>query len=72
MSKLQQVIEIISEIMEVDSTDITLATELDETVWDSLAVVTFISEVDSKFDQILSPSDVGAVKKVSDLVNLVK
>ncbi|MCY9822064.1 acyl carrier protein [Aeromonas media] len=72
MSKVPQVLDIIAEILEVDASELTLDSLLDETVWDSLAVVTFISEIDSTFDQIISPAKVGAVKTVADLVELVK
>lgn len=72
MNKEQKVLEIISEILEVDASTLTLDSPLDETVWDSLAVITFISEIDSTFDQIISPKKVGTVKTVADLVELVK
>lgn len=72
MNKEQQVLEIIAEILEVDASELTLDSPLDETVWDSLAVVTFISEIDSIFDQIISPKKAGTVKTVADLLELVK
>ncbi|WP_299807108.1 acyl carrier protein [uncultured Shewanella sp.] len=72
MNKQEQVLEIIAEILELETEEVTLQTELDDENWDSLAVVTFISEIDSNFDQIVSPSEVTDVKNVSDLINLVK
>ena len=72
MSNVQKIIEIIADIIETDAAELTIQTELDETVWDSLAVVTFISEIDSNFDQIISPAELSSVKTVADLVNLVK
>ena len=72
MKKFDQVMEIIADILEVDIAELSLETALDDGRWDSLAVITFISEVDSSFDIILSPSEVGAVKVVADLVGLVK
>ncbi|SUC37287.1 Phosphopantetheine attachment site [Providencia rustigianii] len=70
MSKEEQVLNIIAEILEVET--VTLNTELNEENWDSLAVVTFISEIDSNFDQILSPTSVNKANTVLDLLNLVK
>ncbi|MCU8088324.1 MULTISPECIES: acyl carrier protein [Shewanella] len=72
MSNVQKIIEIIADILETDAAELTIETELDETVWDSLAVVTFISEIDSNFDQIISPAELSSVKTVADLISLVK
>ncbi|HBF45942.1 MAG TPA: acyl carrier protein [Shewanella frigidimarina] len=72
MSKQSQILEIVAEILEIEVDKIELDTVLDEDSWDSLAVVTFIAEIDTNFDQVVSPSDVGSAKKVLDLVNLVK
>jgi len=69
MNKEKQLLEIIAEILEVDSVDV--KHELDESTWDSLAIVTFISEIDSTFDLILEPAAVGEAKTVLDLIQLV-
>jgi acyl carrier protein len=69
MSKENQLLEIIAEILEEDSVQLT--TDLEEGNWDSLAIVSFISEVDSEFDIILAPAKVAEAKLVSDLVNMV-
>jgi acyl carrier protein len=71
MSKVNQILEIIAEILEVEVEEITLENELDEDSWDSLAVVTFISEIDSNFDQVIAPTAVNEVKTVADLIALV-
>lgn len=71
MSKANQILEIIAEILEVEVEEITLENELDEDSWDSLAVVTFISEIDSNFDQVIAPTAVNEVKTVADLIALV-
>ncbi|MFA0284330.1 acyl carrier protein [Vibrio sp. 10N.222.55.F12] len=70
MSNVNQLLEIVAEILEVD--DISLETELNEDNWDSLAVVTFISEADNEFDKVVSPSEVNKVTKVADLLELIK
>jgi acyl carrier protein len=71
MSKQSQILEIVAEVLELEFDEVNLNTELNEDNWDSLAVVSFIAEIDSNFDQILVPADVRDVKKVSDLVVLV-
>lgn len=70
MSDLQKLLDIVSEIIEMD--DVTLDTELNEGNWDSLAVITFISEADNEFDKVVSPSQLTKVTKVSDLLELIK
>jgi acyl carrier protein len=71
MSKTNQILEIIAEILEVEVEEIMLENELDEDNWDSLAVVTFISEIDSNFDQVIAPTAVNEVKTVAELIALV-
>lgn len=70
MSKENQLLNIIAEILEIDA--VVPETELNEENWDSLAVVTFISEIDSNFDQVLSPASVNKATTVEDLLKLVK
>ncbi|MBQ0269545.1 MULTISPECIES: acyl carrier protein [Providencia] len=70
MSKENQLLNIIAEILEIDA--VSPETELNEENWDSLAVVTFISEVDSNFEQVLSPTSVNKASTVQDLLKLVK
>ncbi|CAH6799842.1 Carrier domain-containing protein [Vibrio chagasii] len=70
MSNVNQLLEIVAEILEVD--DVSLETPLNEDNWDSLAVVTFISEADNEFDKVVSPSEVNKVTKVADLLELIK
>lgn len=66
----QIVLGIISDIMEVDSVELDL--ELDEGNWDSLAVISFIAEVDSKLGQLLDAKSVNESKTVAELISLVK
>jgi acyl carrier protein len=69
MNKEAKLLEIVAEVLEVDN--VTLETELNEDNWDSLAIVTFISEADTSFDLILSPESVGEVKNVAELAALI-
>jgi len=71
MSKENKLIEIVAEILECEVEEVSLETELDEAVWDSLAIVSFMAEADSEFGKTLSPTEVGAVKSVKDLLDLI-
>jgi acyl carrier protein len=71
MSKENQLLEIVAEILELEIDEVTLETELDEANWDSLAVVSFIAEADSEFGKILSPKDVSSVESVKGLLELI-
>jgi acyl carrier protein len=71
MSKKNKLIEIVAEILECEVEEVSLETELDEAVWDSLAIVSFMAEADSEFGKTLSPTEVGAVKSVKDLLDLI-
>lgn len=62
----EQLLEVVKEVVEQD--DITLDTELNEEIWDSLAVVSFISIVNDKYDLILSPEKVISAGVVKDLL----
>lgn len=66
----QIVSNIIAEIMEVDSVELSL--ELHEGNWDSLAVISFIAEVDSKLGKLLDAKSVLESKTVAELVSLVE
>jgi acyl carrier protein len=71
MSKENQLLEIVAEILEVETDEISLETKLDEENWDSLAVVSFIAEADSEFNTILSPKSVSSAKSVKELFELL-
>jgi acyl carrier protein len=64
-------LEIIADILEVEVSEVSLTTELSQAQWDSLAVVTFISEIDSEFDVVVAPQKVAEVSKVQELFDLI-
>ncbi|WP_413732622.1 MULTISPECIES: acyl carrier protein [unclassified Shewanella] len=66
----QKVLDIIADIIEVE--DISTATVLNEELWDSLAVISFLSEINNNFDLVLEPETVSSVKSVQELLDLVK
>ena len=72
MSKETKLIEIVAEILECELEEVSLETELNEDIWDSLSVVSFMAEADSEFGKTLSPTEVVAVKSVRDLLDLIQ
>ncbi|MCK7630244.1 acyl carrier protein [Shewanella putrefaciens] len=62
----EQLVELVKEVVELD--DITLETELDDELWDSLAVVTFISLVNERFDIVVPAEKVITASVVKDLL----
>jgi acyl carrier protein len=68
MSSLQ-VLEIVAEIMEVDSVAQNL--ELNEYNWDSLSIISFIAEVHGRMGQLIDAKSVNEAKTVADLIAIV-
>ena len=64
-----KVLEIVCDVTELE--DLTLDSSLDIEEWDSLAIVSFLSEVDNNFEQVLSPTDVNNAKVIADLAALI-
>jgi len=64
-----KVLEIVCDVTELE--DLSLDSSLDIEEWDSLAIVSFLSEVDNNFEQVLSPTDVNNAKIVADLAALI-
>lgn len=71
MSKESQLLDIVAEILELEVNEISFETKLDDSNWDSLAVVSFIAEVDSEFGKILSPKDVSSAENIKSLLDLI-
>ena len=67
-----KIVEIVADILELELGEVALETELNGDNWDSLAVVTFISEVDTEFGKVVSPKDVTAASSVKELLDLIK
>ena len=72
MSKEAKLLEIVAEILECELEEVSLETELNEDIWDSLSVVSFMAEADSEFDKTLSPTEVVGVKSVKELLDLIQ
>ena len=71
MSKETILLNVLAEILEVEENEIELTSNLEDYAWDSLAIVTFISEADSNFDVVLNAELVGKAKSPQDLLTLV-
>ena len=65
-------IEFVEEILEVGANTIAISDKLGEIEWDSLANITFIAEVDSKFGVSLDAERLGKSETVSELYELLK
>lgn len=61
----------LAEILEVEIEDVTPALELEESVWDSLAVVSTIALIDEVFDRTVSADSLIECKTVGDIEKLL-
>lgn len=60
------------EVFDVDVTDVTPETVLDESdFWDSMSKLSLISVIDSNFKKTLKGEDIKNLKTVQDILNLM-
>jgi acyl carrier protein len=65
-------IALFEEITESEDSSYAMETVLvDQAVWDSLAILMFISAVDDRFDLVLDPDRIGKCTTLGDLRQLV-
>lgn len=64
-------IEFVEETLEVDSGTVSLTDVLDDIEWDSLANISFIAEVDTRFGVSLDSERLAKSETVSDLFGLL-
>ncbi len=69
MSVSDKVIEIVKDIIEMD--DVTVNTVLTEDLWDSFAVISFLSSVQTEFNTVVEADRVSNVETVQDLIELI-
>ena len=69
--KKQEFYSLLEELFELDEGIIKGDEKLEDLPFDSLAVVSLISTVDSKLDIVLMPADLGKASSVSDLLAMV-
>ena len=65
-----EIIEMLESIIEEDG--LTDAFILDEDIWDSLNVISFIAAINSKYRIVLDAEKTSKVTTISDLIILVK
>ncbi|WP_349904868.1 acyl carrier protein [Parafrigoribacterium humi] len=66
----EEFISFVAEILEVDASTLALSDRLEDIDWDSLANITFIAEVDTRFGVTLDADRLGQGQVVSDLYKL--
>lgn len=59
--------EILSEVLEIDIDDINSELELNEDIWSSISIISFIDEVYQEYDIELNGEDLEDIQTVSDL-----
>lgn len=64
-------IELVEEILEVDSGSVTPNSNLEEIDWDSLANISLIAEVDSKLGVSIDAERIAKSETVADLYALI-
>ena len=61
----------LAEILEVEPGEVTSALELDEGVWDSLAIVSTIALIDEVYDRTVSADALSECRTIGDIEKLV-
>lgn len=69
--KKQEFYSLLEELFELDEGAIKGDEKLEDLPFDSLAVVSLISAVDSKLDIVLVPADLGKASNVGELLAMV-
>jgi hypothetical protein len=70
---LKEKIELVAEILEIDSSDFNLETQLDTLEqWDSMAALSYIVVMGEKFGISPKPEDVKNLKTIQDIVDSMK
>ncbi len=66
-----QLLATVAEILEIDVSEVSMDSSLDELDWDSLSRISFIAAVDQFNGKTVSPDALKACVTVSDLQDLV-
>lgn len=68
----QEKIETLAEIFDCDATEVTPDKPLDELAWDSMAMLSVIAMVKSRFDRKLPGVEIRGFKTVQDILNVME
>tara|TARA_B100000927_G_scaffold277707_1_gene259600 strand:+ start:531 stop:752 length:222 start_codon:yes stop_codon:yes gene_type:complete len=60
-------IKILSEVLEIDANKINSELELDEEIWSSISIISFIDEIYQEYDIELDGESLEEIKTVKDL-----
>lgn len=72
MTNKEKIELLADEVFDVDVTDVTPETVLDESdFWDSMSKLSLISVIDSNFKKTLKGEDIKNLKTVQDILNLM-
>jgi len=63
-----EILKIIANTIEVDSVEESL--QLNDDIWDSLAIIIFIAAINQDYGKILDPEEVFSAKTAKDLVDM--
>jgi acyl carrier protein len=63
-----EILKIIANTIEVDSVKESL--QLHDDIWDSLAIIIFIAEINKKYGKVLDPEGVFSAKTAKDLIDI--
>ena len=70
---LEQKIELIAELLELEVSDFTPETNLDDLEeWDSLAAISYVVMMDEKFGVVAKPSDIKNFHTIQDILDSMK
>jgi acyl carrier protein len=69
--KRNDVLQELSEMLDIDASKLIETADLSELGWDSLTNLAFMSFADSQFNTVIAPKDLSAAKLVSDILNLI-
>jgi acyl carrier protein len=64
-------VALVAEILEVDPATVSLTDSLDDIDWDSLANISFIAEIDTRFNAQIDADELAKASTVADLKTLV-
>lgn len=69
----QEKIEILADILEIDTNDISRELILEDCeTWDSIAVLSVISVINEKFNRFPNASEIKQYKTIGDLMDVMK
>ncbi len=69
---MDKFLDFVAEIMNVDTSDISMDTRYKEGKWDSLMMLTLVMELEAEYGVSIPMESLGDVKTMADLYALIK